>query len=108
MPCGDTLDWPQPIPVPTALPWAPPSWTHPRAHFPAQPWPVPVPREVPDAQAWGCLSAPQAALLLAGAVGWALAARPCRDMAHSPHSAFTRSSKESGMKLQITFNLFSA
>jgi len=57
--CGDTQDWPQPIPVLTALPWDPPGWTHPWAHVPAQPWPVPVPSEVPVAQGWGCPSAPQ-------------------------------------------------
>lgn len=29
-----------------------------QAGIPAQPWPIPVPTEVTDAQGWGCLSAP--------------------------------------------------
>lgn len=40
-------------PCPTR-PWAPLSW----APVLAQPWPVPVPREVPDGQAWGYPGAP--------------------------------------------------
>lgn len=45
---------------------------HPAPHSPAQPWTVP--RGVPSA--WGCLGAPPAALSLAGAVVWSLAAWP--------------------------------
>ena len=35
-----------------------------------------IPREVPDARGWGCPGA-SGCLLLDGAMGWVLAARPC-------------------------------
>lgn len=54
--------------------------------------PQSLPREVPNA--WGCPGAP-IALVLAGVVGWALAARLCPDRAmvnpHGPDSAFLMS-----------------
>ena len=50
---------PQPCP---ARPWAPPSWAHLQALVPAQPRPVLVPREVPDAHGWGCPWSPQPTL----------------------------------------------
>lgn len=46
-----------------------------RAHVLAQPQPIPVPTEVPDARCWGCRSAPAACSWLG--VAWALAATHC-------------------------------
>lgn len=69
--------------LPTVLPWAPLSQAHPWAHGPAWPWPVTVPREMPDV--WGCLCAPPAALFLVGVDGMSCQALPC--------DALTRSSK---------------
>lgn len=46
--------------------------THPQADIPACPWLVPIPKEVPDAQDWGCPCFPQLPCSLAGVVGWAL------------------------------------
>lgn len=69
-PWADVLAWPQPIPVPMALPGhlgqcltlAPPTRPDPdpylQADRPAQPWPVPIPGKVADAQGWGCPQLP--------------------------------------------------
>ena len=59
----------RPSPAATALPCP--------SMVPAMPGPttaIPIPREVPDTQGWGC---PQCPLLLIGVVGLALAVRHC-------------------------------
>lgn len=53
------------------------SWSHPQADNTVQVWPIPIPREVPDAHDWGC---PWLPLRLpcspAGVVGQAWLVRP--------------------------------
>lgn len=72
-PAGPSSISPQPSP---AWPWTRLSQAHPRAHIPAWPQPILSPGRclVPRA---GAVPEPPAALLLTGAVGQALAARPC-------------------------------
>ena len=68
-------------PAPAPLPYSPacaqplPCRSRPGPNGPAQPQPIPIPMEVP--MVLGLPRCPSAALLLAGAVGQALAARPC-------------------------------
>lgn len=68
--------WPKPCP---AQPWVLPSQAHLWGHGPSWPHPIHIPKEVHDVWNWGCPQCPQAVLLLAGAVGWSWAARPCPD-----------------------------
>ena len=68
-----------PIPAPTAphspaLPGYGSCWARPTCGPTVQPRPVPVPREVPDGQGWGC-------------PGASLAARPCPGGAPGEHPA---------------------
>jgi len=52
-----------------ARPWVLPSWAHSGANSPAWPWPwpTPIPREMPDAQGWGC---PGASPAVCSWLGW--------------------------------------